>query len=105
MSILDPNKPSIILERVAAVGIVWVFAMMSFVLVLPYAANYIGLELSDADRATVNTIVTAINNAFVWVLGFLYGQSVGSRAKDQAINTLANTTATAQAAATEGGKP
>lgn len=94
MSVLDVKSP--LLERMAAVGIVWVFSMMTFSLVLPYIASYLGVEINEADRALVNSIVSAINNAFVWVLGFLYGQSVGSRQKDATLNTAVNTAAKAQ---------
>jgi predicted anti-sigma-YlaC factor YlaD len=96
---IDPTK-SPLLEKMAAVGIVWVFAMMSFSLVLPYTASYFHLTINEADRALVNSIVSAINNAFVWVLGFLYGQSVGSRQKDATISTAVTTAAKAQDALT-----
>lgn len=87
-----------LLERIAAVGIVWVFSMMTFSLVLPYVATYFHITINDADRALVNSIVGAINNAFVWVLGFLYGQSVGSRQKDATISAAVSTAARAQEA-------
>lgn len=93
MTVLDPSKPSPLLERIAAVGILWVFMMMSFSLVLPYLSNFLHITINEADRALVNNIVSAINNAFVWVLGFLYGQSVGSRQKDATIATQSDTIA------------
>jgi hypothetical protein len=89
-----------LLERMAAIGVVWVFSMMTFCLVLPYCASYLGIAISEADRALVNNIVSAVNNAFVWVLGFLYGQSVGTRQKDAALATSVNTNANLQAALT-----
>lgn len=102
MPVIDAQR-SKLLEAMAALGVGWVFAMMSFLLVLPYVAAYLHLDIGDADRALVSNTVSAINNAFVWVLGFLYGQSVGGRQKDQTISTLTSTAATiANTASTSG---
>lgn len=83
------------LQRMAAFGVVWVFLCMFVVLCMPYAAALLHIELGDFERSLVNNTVSAINNAFFVVLGYLYGKSTGTQAKDDAL--VAGTRASAAA--------
>lgn len=94
MAALDPTK-SRLMEWVAAFVIIGFTAMEAFITVAPY----LGLTPAASDAAVLAQHQTTIQNITLAIIAFLFGASVGTQKKDEAINTLVNTTAAAQAAA------
>lgn len=90
MAALDPAK-SRLMEGVAAFVIVGFTAMNAFITVAPY----LGLTTSTADAAILAQHQTTISNITLAIISFLFGASVGTQKKDEAIKTLADTAAQA----------
>jgi hypothetical protein len=95
MAALDPMK-SRVMEFVAAFVIVAFTAMEAFMT----AAPYFGLSPGSADVATLAQQQTLVQTIMVAIISFLFGASVGTQKKDDALATQASTIATAQAALT-----
>lgn len=94
MAALDPTK-SRVMEFVAAFVIVGFTAMMAFITVAPY----FGLAVATgSDAAIIAQHQTTIQNVTLAIVSFLFGASIGTQKKDDALATQATTIATAQAA-------
>ncbi len=93
MAALDPTK-SRVMEFVAAFVIIAFTGIEAFITVAPY----VGLSPSGGDVATLAQQQTLIQTIIVAIISYLFGASVGTQKKDDSINTLANTNASAQAA-------
>jgi hypothetical protein len=85
---LDPNK-SRVMEAVAAFVIISFTVMEGFIT----AAPYLGLSPQAADVATLAQQQTLVQTIMVAIISFLFGASVGTQKKDEAMAAQANTNA------------
>jgi hypothetical protein len=92
---LDPTTSPLI-ERTGAFVAITVMFLMAWCLALPYMTAYFNLQITDTDHAALSQIETTISNVFVAVASFFFGASVGTRKKDDTIQTLAATADKAQ---------
>lgn len=94
MAALDPSK-STTMQTVAAFVIVAFTSVECFITIAPYFGF-----VANAGDAVVIQQQTLVQTIIVAIIGFLFGASVGTQKKDDTIQTLSNTAATAQAALT-----
>ena len=81
------------MENVAAFLAVSIASTQIFITIAPY----VGFVVSQGNDLTLMAQQqTIIQNVFVAIVAFFFGASVGTRKKDEAINTLSSTAAKAQ---------
>jgi hypothetical protein len=81
----DANKRPGWTEGVAIFVAVAITGLEVFITVAPY----LGLPARTIDATLTIQQQTIIQNVFMVIVGYLFGSSVGSRFKDNTINTLA----------------